>query len=112
LCVNIQLPQQVSATKLRDAWTGASAYRVKAVKQKGKGLAASAVSAGGFGGGGGLKPALNTPGHWDFFISHTQKSGKATTLAAELYADLEVLTRANDPRRARSAYPDRTCVVL
>eukprot|EP00040_Diaphanoeca_grandis_P009312 m.48403 g.48403 ORF g.48403 m.48403 type:complete len:376 (+) comp20737_c0_seq1:79-1206(+) len=28
-------------------------------------------------------------GKWDFFISHTQRSGLATTLAAELYADLQ-----------------------
>jgi len=42
----------VSATKHRDAWVSASAHHAEAVKQKAKGLAASAVNAGGLGGGG------------------------------------------------------------
>ena len=37
-----------------------------------------------FGGG-----HLNAPGHWDFFISHTQGNGDATTLASELYYSLK-----------------------
>ena len=32
---------------------------------------------------------LNSPGHWDFFISHTQGNGDATTLASELYYSLK-----------------------
>jgi hypothetical protein len=32
--------------------------------------------------------AINDPGRWDFFLSHTQRSGHATTLAAELCASL------------------------
>jgi len=31
------------------------------------------------------------PGSWDFFISHTQRSGQATTLAAELHSDFKDL---------------------
>ena len=36
----------------------------------------------------GARRALNAPGTWDFFVSHTQRNGHATTLAAELYAEL------------------------
>ena len=32
---------------------------------------------------------LNAPGHWDFFISHTQGNGDATTLAEGLYYSLK-----------------------
>ena len=31
---------------------------------------------------------LNDPGHWDFFIGHSRRSGQATTLAATLYHEL------------------------
>ena len=31
---------------------------------------------------------LNEPGHWDFFVSHTQRSGRATTLATKLFGSL------------------------
>lgn len=30
--------------------------------------------------------SLNPPGRWDVFVSHTQRSGVATTLASEIYA--------------------------
>ena len=30
-------------------------------------------------------PVLNQPGHWDFFISHTQRNPNAVILASELY---------------------------
>ena len=33
--------------------------------------------------------ALNPPGRWSYFLSHTQRSGRATTLASMLYADLD-----------------------
>ena len=32
---------------------------------------------------------LNAPGRWDFFISHTQGNGDATTLAEGLYYSLK-----------------------
>ena len=32
---------------------------------------------------------LNAPGHWDFFVSHTQRSGRATTLATKLFGSLK-----------------------
>ena len=32
---------------------------------------------------------LNAPGHWDFFISHTQRNGEATALAEGLYTSLK-----------------------
>ena len=31
---------------------------------------------------------LNSPGRWNFFLSHTQRSGRATTLATKLFSDL------------------------
>ena len=31
---------------------------------------------------------MNYPGHWDFFIGHSRRSGQATTLAATLYHEL------------------------
>ena len=34
-------------------------------------------------------PAINAPGHWDVFISHSQRDGNATTLAVELYFSLK-----------------------
>ena len=32
---------------------------------------------------------LNEPGHWHFFLSHTQRSGRATTLATKLFGSLK-----------------------
>jgi hypothetical protein len=59
-------------------------------------IAAAAATGGGGGGGGGNgaqyqkdpSEPINAPGHWDFFLSHTQRSGHATTLAAELFTAL------------------------
>jgi hypothetical protein len=97
--------KKVSATKLRDAWALARHQRAKDMKlqkqlsggkgglsrQTSGGGGGGAADGGGSGGGGGGGPAQmrNGPGFWDFFLSHTQRSGKATTLAAELFADLE-----------------------
>ena len=35
------------------------------------------------------KAALNTPGQWDFFVSYTQRNGKAEALAKEIYIGLK-----------------------
>jgi hypothetical protein len=55
------------------------------------GADARAADGGGGGGGGAFSPglpALNAPGRWDFFVSHTRRSGRATTLATKLWAHL------------------------
>ena len=36
----------------------------------------------------GPSTVLNAPGHWDFFISHTQQDDAAKLLASELWAEL------------------------
>ena len=38
---------------------------------------------------------LNTPGHWDFFLSHTQRNPDAKLLASEMYYALTDLAKTS-----------------